>query len=204
MAKLDLQNTVAPRKQPKQRRSIATVGFILDAAAHILEERGLENYTTNAIAERAGISIGSCYQYFPSKEAITVALIARETAQLANELEQAGKVQTWQAGIKLAISAAVAHQMSRPRLALQLDLVEHVLTLDSEHTSVQVQAQSIIARLLKLDDAPKVKDPGLASADLVAMAHGMIDSAGRRGETDAGSLNRRVLQAITGYLNAGA
>jgi AcrR family transcriptional regulator len=53
-----------PRKQPAQPRSSRTVGVILEAAAHILEQQGFEGYTTNSIAERAGVSIGSLYQYY--------------------------------------------------------------------------------------------------------------------------------------------
>src|SRR5215471_6874349 len=70
------------RKQPLQKRSQETVAVILEAAARILEERGLEGYNTNAIAERGGISVGSVYQYFPNKDALTLALIARFEADL--------------------------------------------------------------------------------------------------------------------------
>jgi AcrR family transcriptional regulator len=202
MAKLDPKRTVALRKEPSQRRSVATVGIILDAAAHILEEHGLGGYTTNSIAERAGVSIGSCYQYFPSKEAIAVALASRETAQISRGLEVAREADSWEEGIELAIAAAVAHQLRRPRLALQLDLAEDVLMLGAEHASVQAQAQVVITTLLGLGDAPAVTDVEQASRDLVAIAHGMIDGAGRHGETDAELLGRRVRQAISGYLVA--
>jgi AcrR family transcriptional regulator len=202
MPTLDPNRHAMPRKQPRQQRSIATVGIILDAAAHILEERGFDGFTTNTIAEKAGISIGSCYQYFPSKEAITAALITRETAQLAHGLVRAGEARTWQQGIRLAVAAAVSHQMERPRLALLLDMAEFVLGLSAEQTGVGPLAQAVISSLLRLDDAPKVLNIGQAAADLAAMAHGMIDGAGKRGETDEKSLNKRVLQAISGYLAA--
>jgi AcrR family transcriptional regulator len=61
-----------------QRRSRETVAAILDAAARVLEEHGYAAGTTNRIAERAGVSIGSLYEYFPSKDAIVVALAERE------------------------------------------------------------------------------------------------------------------------------
>jgi len=65
---------VQARKKPLQERSKQTVGAILAAAAHVFAERGYANTTTNHIAEQAGVSIGSLYQYFPSKDAILVAL----------------------------------------------------------------------------------------------------------------------------------
>jgi AcrR family transcriptional regulator len=67
--KLDL------RKRPKQGRSQQTMECILQGAALILEKDGLNGFNTNAIAKKAGVSVGSLYQYFPSKESILVALI---------------------------------------------------------------------------------------------------------------------------------
>ena len=61
---------LAPRKKPRQSRSQATVQAIEEAAAYILEHEGWERFTTNRIAERAGVNISSLYQYFPNKMAI--------------------------------------------------------------------------------------------------------------------------------------
>ena len=58
------------RKQARQTRAHRTVQAILDAAAHILRTRGTLGFTTNHLAEEAGVSVGSIYQYFPNKEAI--------------------------------------------------------------------------------------------------------------------------------------
>jgi len=74
--------TVRPRKTPRQERSQRTVEAILGAAAQVFADQGYAATTTNHIAERAGVSIGSLYQYFPSKDAILLALAERhvETA----------------------------------------------------------------------------------------------------------------------------
>jgi AcrR family transcriptional regulator len=80
------QSSAKPRKRPRQERSQATVQAILTAAAHILTEAGYDHFTTNKVAERAGVSIGSLYQYFPNKESLLLALAehhAREVMQLA-------------------------------------------------------------------------------------------------------------------------
>ncbi|MEM9622791.1 MAG: TetR/AcrR family transcriptional regulator [Pseudomonadota bacterium] len=66
------------RKQPKQARARATVQAVLDAAAQILVTRSYSDASTNVIAERAGVSIGSLYEYFPGKEAIFAELRRRE------------------------------------------------------------------------------------------------------------------------------
>lgn len=69
------------RRAPRQNRSKATVDAILEAATRILESGGA--FTTNHVAERAGVSVGTLYQYFPDKAAILHALGARERAAMA-------------------------------------------------------------------------------------------------------------------------
>lgn len=66
-----------PRKQPRQARAELTRQRILAAAAHVFAEYGYAAGTTNRIAERAQISIGSLYQYYPNKDAILVELLTR-------------------------------------------------------------------------------------------------------------------------------
>lgn len=61
------------KKTPIQQRSARTASIIVEAAARVLEERGFRGFNTNAIAECAGISIGSLYQYFPNKHAVFTA-----------------------------------------------------------------------------------------------------------------------------------
>ncbi len=81
------KSIVTIRKMPKQKRSIVMVETILQAAAHILEEDCLP-FTTNHIAERAGVSIGSLYQYFPGADAIMSALIERHVADERSAAEE--------------------------------------------------------------------------------------------------------------------
>lgn len=66
-----------PRRKPRQVRAELTRQRILTAAAHVFAEHGYAAGTTNRIAERARISIGSLYQYFPNKDAILAALLVR-------------------------------------------------------------------------------------------------------------------------------
>lgn len=71
------ERRIQPRKQPRQVRAELTRQRILTAAAHIFAEHGYAAGTTNRIAERAGLSIGSLYQYFPNKDAILAELLMR-------------------------------------------------------------------------------------------------------------------------------
>lgn len=67
------------RKIPRQRRAQVSVDVVLEAAAQVLEVSGEAGFNTNAVAERAGVSIGTLYRYFPDKQAILLALAMRET-----------------------------------------------------------------------------------------------------------------------------
>jgi AcrR family transcriptional regulator len=69
------------RRTPKQERAQATVDAIVEAAARILVEDGWARLTTNRVAERAGVSVGTLYQYFPDKEAIVETLVERLAEQ---------------------------------------------------------------------------------------------------------------------------
>lgn len=75
---------VKPKKTPSQKRSELTVNSILEAATYILLKDGLKSFTTNKIAEKAGVNIASLYQYFPNKESILVALHKRHVDKLKN------------------------------------------------------------------------------------------------------------------------
>jgi AcrR family transcriptional regulator len=75
-----------PRKEPRQERSRATVDHILAATAKVLVKEGFDRTSTNRIAEAAGVSIGSLYQYFPSKEALVAALVERHMDEMIREV----------------------------------------------------------------------------------------------------------------------
>ncbi|MBI3724109.1 TetR/AcrR family transcriptional regulator [bacterium] len=78
-----------PRKNPTQARSRARVERILEAAAQVVQEKGYDGATTNAIARRARTSIGSLYQFFPNKAALMHALALRYTDELRGLLGRA-------------------------------------------------------------------------------------------------------------------
>ncbi|WP_246793702.1 TetR/AcrR family transcriptional regulator [Burkholderia perseverans] len=64
------KSDLAPKKLPRQRRAIATVQALADAATYILAREGAGGFTANKVAEKAGVNIASFYQYFPNKEAL--------------------------------------------------------------------------------------------------------------------------------------
>ncbi|UPG92446.1 TetR family transcriptional regulator [Luteibacter aegosomatissinici] len=77
---------ISSRKQPKQARSTELVSAILEAAAQVLAKEGAARFTTARVADRAGVSVGSVYQYFPNKAAILFRLQSDEWRQTSDML----------------------------------------------------------------------------------------------------------------------
>jgi AcrR family transcriptional regulator len=76
------------RRTPSKARSAATVETILEAVAQILESGSANQFTTNRVAERAGYSIGTLYNYFPNKQSLLRALVQRETHKQESALRR--------------------------------------------------------------------------------------------------------------------
>jgi len=113
------KSTLKARKMPGQARSQETVTVILEASARILESDGLRGFNTNAIAERAGVSVGSLYQYFPNKDAIVLALIASFEDALHDAVLRAvrgGRGEELKHRLRLLVRALVTVHYRRPRL----------------------------------------------------------------------------------------
>ena len=108
-----------PRKSASQKRSRATVDALIEATARILVREGFDKASTNRIAETAGVSVGSLYQYFPSKEALVAAVIDRHNEEIMRtvrgELAEAMSQPVEKAVRKLVAVAIKAHRVD-PRL----------------------------------------------------------------------------------------
>jgi AcrR family transcriptional regulator len=109
----------SPRKMASQKRSRLTVDAILEATARILIKEGYDRASTNKIAAAAGVSIGSLYQYFPSKEAVVAALIERHTQELSQVVLNAllkVSARPIEIGVRELIAAAIDAHRVDPKL----------------------------------------------------------------------------------------
>ena len=97
-----------PRKQPRQQRSSQMVDRILDAALVLTREQGTRTPTTLAIARRAGLSVGSIYQYYPNKEAILLDLARRWLAAFPEVIQR--RIDAPRPGLGSAVAAAEAER----------------------------------------------------------------------------------------------
>jgi len=107
------------RKQPAQSRSDFTVNVILEAASKIVADKGLDHLTTNAIAEIAGVSVGSIYQYFPGTESIIAELRHKHRAEIRDSLQESqssGIGKSFEEFLRLMVSAMVEVHERNPKL----------------------------------------------------------------------------------------
>jgi len=190
-----------PRKMPSQPRSTHTVEAIIEGAAHILEQHGLDGYTTNAIAARAGVSIGSLYQYFPTKDAVTVALIEREMAELVQEAKQALLRDDRGEALRQLIRVAVRYQLRRPGLAMLLDFEEHRLSAMMPKSGTRAIMHAALVEFLRAGNMSGKVSADIAASETMAIVSSLTDAAGRHGDNQQDQLIDRIEATLLGYLS---
>ncbi len=167
-----------PRKLPKQARSGATVEAILEAAAQIFERNGYAAGTTNRIAERAGVSIGSLYQYFPNKDALLVALVyrhlAESTAALGPHLERLSRGARFDDVLQDVVNAMVALHALAPRLHRVLfEETQLPPTLRAELDGLEDRLVDLAADALAADPHSRPTDPHLSARIVISTIEGL-------------------------------
>lgn len=197
-----MSQRLLPRKQPRQPRAEATCAAILAAAARILTSAP-ERLNTNFIARTAGISIGSFYRYFPGKEAVLAAMIAKMRAEMLADVTgalAAADDLTLQEALPRIIAASLAHHRADPALSRALERAQTLLPPDPESAAMQARLAAIIADFLTERGLRRTEE---AAGDLLALCHGMAAAATARGEADWPALTARMMRAARGYLFLG-
>ena len=190
------RQTLSPRKTPSQARSAFTVQAILDAAARVLAKDSLAGFNTNRVAEVAGVSVGSLYQYFPNKDALTAALIAFEQDRLAQAVEagvkasvEAGRAQPLRKALSRVVQIAIDHQWGNPVYAAALDHEEKRLPVSAQLQAIQMRLVAAVAQLLR-EHLPKLTERKamLLARDCVVICKALI-------EAEPGQANLKLLKA---------
>jgi AcrR family transcriptional regulator len=139
------------RRVPVQGRSVARVNRMLDACAQLVDEVGYDGLTTTLLAERAGVAIGSVYQFFPDKRAIVQALTLRNLEAYLQRLSarlQQEKSTHWWGAVDAAIDEYIAMHRTTPGFrTLHFGDVVDVHLLDDERDNNAVIAARIAALL---------------------------------------------------------
>jgi AcrR family transcriptional regulator len=199
------QRRIQPRKQPRQVRAELTRQRILTAAAHIFAEYGYAAGTTNRIAERARISIGSLYQYYPNKDAILAELLTRHLdGDRATEAlrQQKDLPASLEDTVRVFVRTVIENHLDDPELLrimieqaprsgellervtrLEWEIVGDLRDLFNRHPEVRVQDKDTAARLV--------------ASTVELTVHQLIAAPG---SIDITRLEDELVAMITGYL----
>jgi AcrR family transcriptional regulator len=195
-------STLQPRKSPRQARSTATVATILEAATRVLAKESLAGFNTNRVAEVAGVSVGSLYQYFPNKAALITSLIQRDQHEFALRIERCldeGIGQPFLVALDALIDVALEHQFASPVFAAALDHEERRLPLDELLGPTQLRVIQSIQKLLNTHAAHfRVASAQHAAYDCLILVRAMVDA--NQHTDDVPALKLRVQRVVTGYL----
>lgn len=196
---------VSPRKQPRQARSRATVEAILEATARVLQEEGGERATTNRIAEVAGVSIGTLYQYFPNREALVLEVAHRHSSEMV-EMLAVMAVDLADAPIHEAVRTYVRAMLQAHAIEPELHraLIAQVMQIGLEHfTELSEMAIAIVATYLE-ERAHQILPTNIPVAAFVlvstveSVTH--IAACDRPKELASGELEDEVVAFILRYL----
>lgn len=151
---------ISSRKQPQQARSAELVAAILQAAVQVLAKEGMRRFTTARVAERAGVSVGSVYQYFPNKAAILFRLQSDEWLQTTEMLR------------------GILQDTSRPPLARLRALVQAFIQSECDEAGIRVALHDA-APFYR--DAPEAKEARAAGERAVqAFMREVLPKAGKK------------------------
>jgi len=170
-----------PRKSAAQERSRLTVKALLEATARILIREGFDKASTNRIAEVAGVSVGSLYQYFPSKEALVAALIDRHNQEVMQavqgELAEAVTLPMEQAVRKLVAAAVKAHRIDPKLHRVLAEQIPRVGRLEKLATFNRQNYALFAAYLERHRDEIRPVDLGLAAFVCVTSIEALTHTA---------------------------
>lgn len=193
-----------PRKAPRQARAQATHDAILQAATQILSAKGLKGFNTNAVAARAGTSVGSLYQYFPNKDALMLALIHQQKIGMFNAVAAAMASVTdrgLETSVRILIRAVMEHVRDDSLLAMAIDHEEARLPIANVIDRYMQQGSAMMMRLFQ-DCSSELEGLGYcrAARTLPVIIRGVIDEWSNASPAHLDIAEDEAVCAILGYL----
>ncbi|MBR1175884.1 TetR family transcriptional regulator [Bradyrhizobium sp. KB893862 SZCCT0404] len=151
--------SVSSRKQPQQARSTELVAAILDAAVQVLAKEGAQRFTTARVAERAGVSVGSLYQYFPNKAAILFRLQSDEWRRTSDMLRGilADGARPPPARLRALVHAFVRSECEEAAIRTALDDAAPLYRDAPEAQEARAAGKGIVAAFMR-EALPRVPD----------------------------------------------
>ena len=197
------RSTSKMRKPPSQARSRATVDAIVEAAARILSSRGWSAFTTNAVADEAGISIGSLYQYFPDKIAIVAAVRDRHLADSLAAIRNAapGEVSLDIFARRLVNTVVEAHSIHPGLHRVLLDEAPTSEPYRDQNSRFENEYLGLFAKAARAYLQKRDGDDALISGMVLSDAiDGVVHNAARRGQLQSLAVQAELLRLVRSYL----
>lgn len=191
--------SLTPRKRPRQARSAATLEAIFEATIQVLLADGMRALTTTRVAERAGVSVGTMYQYFPHKQSLIYALNERYLEMLAEKVEATCRAQTGRpVGEMLEALIDTYWRVKTERADVTRALYRSVVEMDNEALVDEFARRVDGATTAMLESAPDATFPDLQTVNLtlVTVIFGAIRNAFER------NLSPPVIDALQAELSA--
>ena len=179
------QVVLEPRKSPVQARSAASVDAILEATIQVLLSAGKERLTTTRVAARAGVSVGTLYQYFPNKSALLQAALKRHLDEVIEAVERVcreQKGQTLQRMATVLITTFLNAKMRDAKTSVALYSVSSDVDGVKMARQMGVRSNKAIVEMLKTSREALTKDPQAVAAVL---------------QGAMGGVSRRLLESVT-------
>ncbi len=202
------KHVLQPRKRPRQQRSERTRDQILDAAVEVFAQHGYKHGTTNRIAERADISIGSLYQYYPNKDAILLELACRHVdagvAATADRLK-AGVIDSVEDAVRDTVVAAIDNHRQDPEyLRVLIEQAPRSRELLAKVAERQQESVRAVKTLLSGRPEVVVKDIDAAARLVVLTIESVVHQAmSAPRNLDPDTLQTELVAMLTRYLTNG-
>jgi AcrR family transcriptional regulator len=194
-----------PRKVPVQARSTASVDAILEAAVQVLLKEGRERLTTRKVADRAGVSVGTLYQYFPNKSALLQAVLRNHLEGVAQTIDQVCREMKGAAVDAMAttlveafLKAKLAHvETSRALYSVSDDVRGAEIARQNAARNIAAVAAMLESAKERLNDDPQVM-ASITLATMAGVSRRMLESGLRESELQA--MQRGLVTMVRAYL----
>jgi len=203
---IGIMATRKPRKRPSQSRSIVTVDAIFDATIQVLLGFGLERLTTTKVAERAGVSVGTLYQYFPNKEALLIAVLERHLSRVVEVVESAcsrAHGQPTKTMVDAVVDAFFVAKLENKSASRALYAVSSELGGETVVSRSIARSERAIVDMLKSASDCRFENPAMvgfiASSAVVTPVQALLASKASTAEFEAVRLQLKTM--IAAYLN---
>jgi AcrR family transcriptional regulator len=202
-----VQGQFTPRKTPVQTRSAVTVEAILDATLQVLLQAGKAKLTTTRVAARAGVSVGTLYQYFPNKSALLQAVLRRHIDKVAVAVERVSEEQrgaTLEAMGTALVNGFLDAKMVDGRESVALYSVSADVDGARVVREFGVRWHAAIVAMLRSAREPLTVEPAVVAEILQGLLAGVSRRIleGRQSPEDVNALRRELGVIVRVYLRA--